>query len=68
MLVRKNFFDPLFSYVPKKFLSPLKNFSPTPPPPPPPPPRSPTIFGKKIKFEHGIIKKKIIDTAKKFEK
>jgi hypothetical protein len=30
--------------------------------------RSPTIFGKKIKFEQGIIKKKIIDTAKNFEK
>jgi hypothetical protein len=54
MLVRKTFFDPFF-YVLKKFLSRLKkNFHPTPPPPP----RSPTIFGKKTKFEQGIIKKK----------
>jgi hypothetical protein len=57
MLVRKIFFDPFF-YVLKKFLRP----------PNPPPTRSPTIFGKKIKFEQGIIEKKIIDTARNFEK
>jgi hypothetical protein len=48
----ENFFDPFLHVLKKIFY--------------PPPSHSPTIFGKKIKFEQGISKKKFIDTSKNF--